>query len=531
MTTIPLAPTADSSLPRDWQRVMPILALLLIWILFLYRETAVAMVTIWARSDTFTHGFLVPPIVLWLVWRKRELLALQSPRLAPGAWLLMAGAALVWFMGDLVAVNAVTQFSMVAMLVLAVPAVLGWAVTRLIIFPLGFLFFAVPIGEFLLPPLMAWTADVTVFALRLTGIPVYREGLDFVVPSGRWAVVEACSGVRYLIASLTVGTLFAYLNYRSTQRRVLFILVALVVPVIANWIRAYMIVMLGHLSGNTLAVGVDHLLYGWVFFGIVIMLMFMVGARWAEPNATPQAGAVAAVMDGASRGAAAPRPTAKFWGLAAGVATLVTLPHLALFAMESRDTVGRRVVTDPLNLVTQWQTTVNHGVDFKPAFQHPSVEFNQRYVVDGRTVGLYLGFYQNQNYERKLVSSNNVLVAAKDPHWERSGSGRQQLRWGEQLLEVRTAELRRAPQAGDLQPQHLVAWQFYWVGGYVTANDHIAKVYGAMNRVSGRGDGSAVIVAYTPKDRTGDSEALLLSFLTAHQSSINELLGTMGASP
>ena len=60
--------------------------------------------------------------------------------------------------------------------------------------------------------------------------------------------------------------------------------VAIVVPVVANWLRAYMIVMLGHLSNNTIAVGVDHLVYGWVFFGIVIMLMFWIGARWAERN-------------------------------------------------------------------------------------------------------------------------------------------------------------------------------------------------------------------------------------------------------
>ena len=70
-----------------------------------------------------------------------------------------------------------------------------------------------------------------------------------------------------IIASLTVGTLFAYLSYRSLNRRLIFVGVAFAVPVIANWMRAYMIVMIGHLSGNKLAVGVDHLIYGWVFFG------------------------------------------------------------------------------------------------------------------------------------------------------------------------------------------------------------------------------------------------------------------------
>ena len=69
------------------------------------------------------------------------------------------------------------------------------------------------------------------------------------IPSGTWSVVEACSGVRYLMASFMVGTLFAYLNYRSTAPpRWIFVGVSIAVPIVANWLRAYLIVMLGHLS-------------------------------------------------------------------------------------------------------------------------------------------------------------------------------------------------------------------------------------------------------------------------------------------
>jgi exosortase/archaeosortase family protein len=167
-----------------------------------------------------------------------------------------------------------------------VPAVLGWTVARRIAFPLFFLLFAVPFGDFTQPKLMEWTAHATVFGLRLTGVPVFSEGQNLVIPSGSWSVVEACSGVRYLIASVTVGTLFAYLTYSSLKRRLLFVGVSIIVPIIANWLRAYMIVMLGHLSGNRLAVGVDHLIYGWVFFGVVILAMFWIGARWREDEPT-----------------------------------------------------------------------------------------------------------------------------------------------------------------------------------------------------------------------------------------------------
>ena len=98
---------------------------------------------------------------------------------------------------------------------------------------------------------MERTADFTVMALRATGVPVYREGLHFIIPSGAWSVIEACSGIRYLLASVMVGTLFGYLNYQSLKKRVLFMGVAVLTPLIANWLRAYMIVMIGPSPGNS----------------------------------------------------------------------------------------------------------------------------------------------------------------------------------------------------------------------------------------------------------------------------------------
>ena len=101
-------------------------------------------------------------------------------------------------------VLVVQQYAFVAMVPAAVVALLGRRVGMALAFPLAFLFFAVPTGEALVPRLMNWTADFTIGALRLSGIPVYREGNFFSLPTGRWAVVEACSGLRYVIASVTI---------------------------------------------------------------------------------------------------------------------------------------------------------------------------------------------------------------------------------------------------------------------------------------------------------------------------------------
>ena len=88
MSAIP----AELNIASPWRRALPALLLLWLAVLLLYRDTALAMVQIWSRSDTFAHAFLVPPISLWLAWRKRDTLARLQPR--PQPWVLLPMAAI-----------------------------------------------------------------------------------------------------------------------------------------------------------------------------------------------------------------------------------------------------------------------------------------------------------------------------------------------------------------------------------------------------------------------------------------------------
>jgi exosortase A len=504
------ASTMSGSATVAWRRSLPALLLLLTLILVAYRETAIAMVGIWARSETFTHAFLVPPIVAWLIWRQRHVLARTAPR--PFAWalpaMICAGAA--WLLGDLVAVNAVTQFSFVALMVLSVPAVLGLPIARSLMFPLGFLFFAVPVGEFLMPQFMLWTADFTIQALRLSGIPVYREGLQFVIPSGVWSVVEACSGIRYLIASVVVGTLFAYLNFRSTRKRLIFVGVSMLVPVVANWLRAYMIVMLGHLSNNEIAAGADHLIYGWVFFGIVIVLMFMIGARWAEdpidrsaeaaPTSSPKPGLRSAYAS---------------WGIAALAAAVVLLPHWGLQTVERAELSLGQARIAPAAVIGAWRVG-DPVVKFEPAYQRPAAALNKTYVLDQDSVGLFVGYYRRQGYDNKLVSSTNTLVPSQDAQWLQVETGSRTVHLRERVIDVRTARLREARRMGDSAATQLTVWSVYWINGRWTASDPLAKVWGALYRLLGRGDDAAVLIFYATDNPQGTGDAALQAFVSAN---------------
>jgi exosortase A len=506
------APTAA------WRRSLPPLAFLLVAVGALYYDSFRAMVQIWQRSDTFAHAFIVPPIALWLIWRQREVLSQHAPR--PTSWLLLplAGVGLAWLLGRMVAVNSVMQLSVTAMLVLAVPLVLGHRIALLILFPLNYLFFAVPIGEFLMPQLMQSTADFTVAALRLSGIPVYREGLQFVIPSGNWSVVEACSGVRYLMASFMVGSLFAYLNYRSWWRRLVFGIVSLLVPVVANWLRAYMIVMLGHLSGNKLAVGVDHLIYGWVFFGVVITVVFIIGARWAEAPA-------AAELPRATDVAMPDNSAARSWALAILGALLLALPPLALQRIDASERVTSPRLSLPQNLAAGWQRDAAAADLWKPAFQNPSSEWVARYAAtNGQAVGVYLAYYSGQNDERKLVSSENVLVPTKDPVWNPVESGTHELQMNEGGVTFRQTRLLRTGASSMTERDQMLVWQLYWVDGRLMHHDMQAKLAGALQRLRGQGDASAAVVLYAVEEPGKPAAQALKDFANANLSMIEAAL-------
>ena len=501
---------------QPWRAPMAAAGLLLAWVLFLYRDTAMAMFTIWMRSETFTHCLVIPPIVAWLMWRQRGKLAQAPPVSMRWALLPVAVVGMVWLLGELTAINAVTQLALVALIVLTVPALFGVRATRIMAFPLAYLFLAVPIGEFVMPYMMERTADVTVMALRATGIVVYREGLQFMIPSGNWSVVEACSGVRYLIASFTVGLLFAYLNYRSLKKRLLFVAVSIAVPVVANWLRAYMIVMLGHLSGNKIATGVDHLVYGWVFFGIVIMIMFAIGARWSDDMDAPVAPAAGATPFAAAPGANL--PTAATTLLFAVVAALPVMANSWILRGDGAPAVN---LVLPAQL-GPWRAAETPLADWKPAFENPSAETRTNFARDGRTVGVYIGYYRNQNYQRKLVGSSNVLVRSEDKAWSQVASGARTLAFDGRTVDVRSAELRAGQGPGGAGPERLVVWRWYWIGGRLTASDIVAKLMTAWSRLTGAGDDSAVVMLYAAKDASAD--ALLSAFAADGGAAIHQAL-------
>lgn len=470
---------------RAWRLPLAITFIAIAVMLGLYATTFLSMVAIWQRSETYTHGFLIFPISLYLIWRNRTAVTTLTPQ--PHFWiaLLLLGLGFLWFLSHLAGVLVTAQYALVIAIPLFVAAILGPRVVRRFAFPFVFMLLAVPFGEVFLPVLINFTADFTVLALKLTGIPVFREGNLFSLPTGNWSVVEACSGLRYLIASFTLGTLYAYLSYRSTARKLIFVLASVVVPIIANGLRAYMIVMIGHLSGMKYAVGVDHLIYGWVFFGVVMLLLFWLGGLWRE-DLTP------------APAAAQPAETA-VPPVAAGTGKIVLAALLSIVAFGSWPLLAQymdrapQARTEPkLSLPPQmgsWQARDIRLSSWEPNIFHAKAQAIRNYQNGARNVQLRIYYYRDQVSGKQMISSSNVMASEGDKDWVVIGQGTRHLSTPD--LKVIQSRMRGPG-------PYMLSWHWYWIGDRFVTNPYLAKLLQARDKLLGRGDDGAIVILAAP---------------------------------
>ena len=505
---------ADKPTDFMWLFCTILVAALLFWLFTWYGDTTLSTLAIWHRSETYAHGYLIFPISAYLIWtRRREVLRIQPTPSALGILSLIA-LGVLWLIGSSVEALVVSQYALVAMVPAIVWSVLGYRVSTALLFPLLFLLFAVPAGDFLLAPMMNFTADFTVTALRITGIPVFREGLFFTVPTGSWSVVEACSGLRYLIASLTLGCLFSYLTYRSLWRRLVFIGLSIIVPIIANGFRAYMIVMIGHLSNNRLAAGVDHVIYGWVFFGFVIMLLFWIGSRWQEADETTKS----SLLSRSENRSPGQRPSAKII-----VFALISAIIVSIWPIYARHLVDVPPNPVPLTLLAPpapagWQIEADPLTDWEPHFLTAPGTAKYTFNNAEKKVEVLLKYYRNQHQGAELITSDNQLVSTRNSSWGLTSDSSVEIQSPTGLLVANESTLRSARTS-------LLVWSWYWIGGSYTSNIYFAKLYQAKAKLLGEGDDAAAIFIYAPFEGKPDvARKVLREFVPTIFQSIDKTL-------
>lgn len=263
---------------KGWRTHLGALGIVAGAVLALFHRDVTGMLSIWWNASTFGHCLFVPILIGWLVQQRMGgLRQLEPAAWAPGLLWLALGA-FVWLLGEAAGVAVFRHGALILMLQGAVITLFGPSVSRALLFPLFYAFFMVPVGEEIVAPLQLVTARLSMLFLSLAGVPAHMDGIFITTPTGYFEVAEACSGAKFLIAMTAYGALVCNVCFTSWPRRILFMAGALTLSVLANGVRAFATILVAHLTSIDAAVGFDHVLYGWVFFAIIMTLVM--AAAW-----------------------------------------------------------------------------------------------------------------------------------------------------------------------------------------------------------------------------------------------------------
>ena len=499
MTASPMTAQQDQPSGKPLLRVALVYAGLCLLCIALFFDTASSLVKVWWGTPTFNHGFFVAPMAAYLIWMRRHTLVGVPIRQEWLALPLIAGAGLVWLIGYAGDVRLLQHLGFVSILIGLAGGLVGRHMLRKIWFPIAFLIFMVPAGDQLVPPLQDITADYSVFMLELVNIPVWRDGVFLQIPNGMFEVAEACAGIRFLIANVVVAFVFAYLAYDKWWKWVIFIAISVIIPVFANAVRAFGIIYIAHVTDNEYAVGVDHLVYGWGFFTVIMLLCLFIGNLFADRRIGDFEPTEIKVRK---------RVPSWNWGFAIAAAVLAAFgPGYAATVIDRTPWEGEASLT-ALSPAGPWRQEGEMQVPWKPVFTGASAEMMETYWDGQDQVSLYIAYYPAQMPGAEVVYHANRM--ADDETWKRLETRRINLTVDGSPLRARLERMQGYP-----GPRRVAAY-WYWIAGRYTADPVEAKLYQIAGALTS-GDRSAAVIAVTmvePENRD-ETKATIQRFLDA----------------
>lgn len=250
-------------------------ALLALIAAFSFPNAIATMVGQWISSSAYHHGAAVFPLGLWLIWRERAVF--EAPAPSPAAAAALAPLAALMLIGAAADADVVGHIGFIAILIACFATVFGLGNAKQAAFPLLFLFFAAPFGESLKPILQAATAGAVAPLLSVSGVAIERDGVLIATSAGRFEIADACAGLNFLLAALLVSAVFAGAAFRSWRKRLLFMTLAAAGAILANILRAYLVIWLATQTPLGMAFARDHAGFGWALYAVFLSALILVG--------------------------------------------------------------------------------------------------------------------------------------------------------------------------------------------------------------------------------------------------------------
>lgn len=367
-------------------------ALVLLAFAFLWPTTASLMLR-WEDTEhrTYTHGYLIVALSVWLIWRERGSLAsAQASYPALGA---LAAMGVLWFIAWRAGIQIVHQTLLPAMAIVAVRACCGRQAMRQLLLPILYLYCAIPIWDAINPLLQTISVFAVRTLLRIVDIPAFFDGNRFQIPAGSFEIADGCSGLHFFVVALSIAVLYGAVNRDALHTRMKLVVFALALAMVTNWLRIFIIVVAGHVTDmqHRLIVG-EHYSFGWFMFAGAMLSYFLVVRRWPLSSERVK-GPDDLIISGA------PVPAA----VALAVAGLAAGPVWAMLdANEASGTAAHELPRE----VGEWTTSAATST-WRPHFEGADVEQHLEYRSKTAAIEAYAAIYLVQQQGKEIVGHEN----------------------------------------------------------------------------------------------------------------------------
>jgi len=511
-TVAPPATDAEATARSCWRPALVAYGLVVVAFAAALADPIVRLWALWLDSYDYGHGPVVVLASLYLLWLRRDAFRAAAPR--PDLRGLAAAAILMaaWFAARALGIVVVEQLVLVPLLLAITLTVLGARVMAIAALPVLYLLFAVPVWSELGPALQEWTAEASTVMARRLGVPIYLEGLYMTIPDGRFVVAETCSGLRYLLAALSLGGFYGLLNLYTTWARVVMLAFCAALAIGFNYVRVVSIVLIGHHTQMQSPLVKDHIGFGWVLFIAVVIATLVAGRILERLEGEPRTHRE--IFTGI------PADRLRFGAAAVLSAMLVLAPSLAAERMLQGPSQAPRLALPAAVESGGWtQVPAAEPVDWRPRFQGADAEQLVRYRgEDGGWVEVYVAWYDVQRQDAEVVNDRNILFDHEQwaKHYQHAAESRRIAAGG---LPVAEARIHR----GRGRERRLL-WRSYWVGGEFTVAPLEAKWLQLRGLLSGRPQAAALVLSAADEGDGERARERLAAFAEAAMPALRETL-------
>ncbi len=374
----------------------------------LYWPSAVALNALWtsfAQKEPFTHGYLVLAISLWLIFRDRKRLAAAQIRPVPLALIGLALLSALWVWAWRAVIQEAHVMLLPLILLAALVAALGWRAARVLAFPVGYLYFAMPMWSAINGYVQTLSAKMSAVLIWVTGLPAYVKGVYVHLPGGTIEIAGTCSGLHELIVGLALATLYGEICGEPLKRRLKLIGVMGALSLAVNWVRIFTVFVAAYFTDMHSSLVRHHYWLGWWLFAGVFALFLW----WAERQPASRSGGQAPRRDESASGR-----RLKLTQMAATFAVMAVLPVLA-YGMDWAHSGNPAVGIDWPTAPAGWSgPRPVRGGTWHPYFLRPDGESLVSYTsADGERVEAFSVAYRAQTQNAKLLSYWNHLLGDK----------------------------------------------------------------------------------------------------------------------